>query len=233
MEHSTRNPFASAFAAIRISAALLIALPAGAQTSIPAGTYQQSCTDSTVVDGNLVAVCKAADGQSRLATLARPQDCHGDIINANGKLQCITIKNSLLPAPAGTYQRSCKDAAIADGILLAVCQAGDGQWRPTTLADATKCNGDIANVNGKLQCVKKTTQFMSGWGVYGGGCPRGNNGTEFLRILLGGRTDLELKIVFDEPYSDGIVSIYLPQGTTSIGACGAFSTNALTYKGLE
>ncbi len=232
MKHSTRNPFASA-SAFCISAALLIASQAGAQTSLPAGTYQQSCKDSGVVDGNLVALCKTADGQFRLATLARPQDCHGDIVNTDGKLQCINIKNTLTPAPGGTYQRTCRDAGVADGILLAVCQAGDGQWRPTSLADASKCTGDIANVNGKLQCLKKTTEFTSGWGVYGGGCPPGKGGTEFLRIRLGGRTDSELKIVFDEPYSEGIVSIYIPQGTTSVGGCGAFSTGALTYKTVD
>jgi len=236
MKHSNRNLFAPASAAFWISAALLIASPAGAQTSPPAGSYQGSCKESGVVDGNLVALCKTADGQFRLATLARPQDCRGDIVNTDGKLQCINVKNTLTTAPGGTYQRTCRDAGVADGILLAVCQAGDGQWRPTSLADATKCTGDIANVNGKLQCVQKTpktTEFTSGWGAYGAACPSGNAGTEFLRIRLGGRADSELKIVFDEPYRESIVSIYLPQGTTSYGACGAFSTGPLTYKTVE
>jgi hypothetical protein len=38
-------------------------------------------------------------------------------------------------------------------MLSATCNDGKDHWRSTSMRDANKCNGDIANHEGKLQCV--------------------------------------------------------------------------------
>src|SRR5262245_4865847 len=57
------------------------------------------------------------------------------------------------PAPAGSYQQSCRDITAGGGILVATCRKG-GAWNYTTLSDYRDCDGDIANVNGRLTCVR-------------------------------------------------------------------------------
>ena len=60
----------------------------------------------------------------------------------------------------GTYADSCKDCstkaqrgALPAWHLSAQCQAKDGQWRSTTLANASLCKaGSITNDDGRLRC---------------------------------------------------------------------------------
>ena len=55
--------------------------------------------------------------------------------------------------PRGSYQRTCS-GFYTDGITLAAtCRTRDGGENYTTLHDYNDCDGDIANVNGRLQCV--------------------------------------------------------------------------------
>lgn len=55
--------------------------------------------------------------------------------------------------PRGSYQRTCSDF-YADGTTLsATCRTRWGGENYTTLRNYTECAGDIANVNGRLQCV--------------------------------------------------------------------------------
>jgi hypothetical protein len=236
MRHRIPAFLSSAAAAITVAGSLLTVSPAAAQApQLPAGTYQQSCKDASVVDGNLVALCQTSDGQYRLTTLTNPQNCQGDIANSNGKLQCLTVKPLDQSVPPGDYQRSCKNWAMADGALLAMCQTSDGQYRATTLANAASCKGSIVNSNGKLECRTKSSEFMEGWGKFGGMCGSGTNGTEFLTVRLGGRRDAELKMVFDEPYKQGVLYIYLPKGSSSAARCGSYPDgNAqFTFKAFE
>lgn len=57
------------------------------------------------------------------------------------------------PVPAGSYQQSCRDITAGGGVLVATCRRR-GEWNYTTLADYRDCDGDIANVNGRLTCVR-------------------------------------------------------------------------------
>lgn len=223
MRHRILPLLSSMATFLGLAGGLLVASPAAAQAPLlPAGTYQQSCKDASVVDGNLVALCQTSDGQYRLTTLTSPQNCHGDIANSSGKLECVNIKPLDQSVPAGDYQKSCKNAAVADGALLAMCQTADGQWRATTLANALNCHGNIVNSNGKLECRTKSSEFLEGWGKYGGMCGSGTSGTEFLIVRLGGRRDAELKMVFDQPYKQGVLYIYLPKGSNAAGQCGSY-----------
>ncbi|HSY50147.1 MAG TPA: CVNH domain-containing protein [Thermoanaerobaculia bacterium] len=231
MRQKTLSLLSSTIAVVGFAVSLITALPATAQTP-PPGSYQESCREASIVDGNLVALCKTPDAQWRMTTLANPQNCRGDIANMDGKLQCLTVKLSPQVLPPGDYQRSCKNEYVADGILLANCQMADGQWRTTTLADAANCHGSIVNANGKLECRKKSTEFSDGWGRFGGICGGGTSGTEFLIVRFGGQPGSELKIVFDEPYKQAVVSIFLPKGTTESAKCGAFDSQ-FSFKSLE
>jgi hypothetical protein len=60
-------------------------------------------------------------------------------------------------APPGSYQQSCRDITAGGGVLVATCRKG-GQWNYTTLSDYRDCDGDIANVNGRLTCVRDPRQ---------------------------------------------------------------------------
>jgi hypothetical protein len=53
--------------------------------------------------------------------------------------------------PTGSYQQSCTNAVVRGGVLTATCPGNGGSI--TTSIGARSCNGgDIANVNGRLQC---------------------------------------------------------------------------------
>jgi hypothetical protein len=53
--------------------------------------------------------------------------------------------------PSGSYQQSCTNAVMRGGVLTATCPGNGGSM--TTSIDPRSCRGgDIANVNGRLQC---------------------------------------------------------------------------------
>lgn len=197
------------------------ALPAAGQT-LPPGSYQASCKEAAVIDGTLLAACRTSDGDWRPTTLADAMNCHGDIVNDNGRLVCRVLKMTPATLPSGTYQQSCKDESVVDGTLLGLCRTASGDWRPTSLPNVMNCKSDIANVDGKLQCRKRTSEFEAGYGKFGDLCKDGSSGTEFLTVRLGGRRDLPLKISFDRPYAVQVLYIYLPRGTTYLAQCGSF-----------
>lgn len=59
--------------------------------------------------------------------------------------------------PPGSYQSSCRDF-YADGTTLsATCRTRYGDWNYTTLRNYNDCEGDIANVNGRLTCREDTS----------------------------------------------------------------------------
>lgn len=55
--------------------------------------------------------------------------------------------------PTGSYQRSCVQVHWAGSVLVAECPRMDGRMTGTGLQDARRCTGDIANINGQLQCT--------------------------------------------------------------------------------
>jgi len=67
--------------------------------------------------------------------------------------------------PRGSYQQSCSDFYTDGTTLSATCRTRDGDSNYTTLRDYNDCDGDIANVNGRLQCVASHDdgQDNDGW----------------------------------------------------------------------
>lgn len=56
--------------------------------------------------------------------------------------------------PPGSYQRTCSDFYSDGTTLSATCRTRFGQRNFTTLRDYHNCDGDIANVSGRLRCVQ-------------------------------------------------------------------------------
>lgn len=56
-------------------------------------------------------------------------------------------------APPGTYHRTCTDIETTWNTLSATCRTRTGSWNYTTLRNYRDCDGDIANRNGRLECV--------------------------------------------------------------------------------
>lgn len=169
-------------------------------------------------------------------------------------LAIVTLPAAAQVIPPGSYQRTCKDASVGDNnILLANCQTADGNWRVTNLPDALSCRGDIANVNGRLQCVANvqpsanpqpsgnlfgtapgntagnasgnTTESGEGYATFGAECD-GKDGAEYLMIRMWGRADSLVKLAWDKRYP-AKVHIFLPRGSSYAITCGGFKDNPM------
>jgi hypothetical protein len=65
-------------------------------------------------------------------------------------------------APAGSYQQTCRHIGVRGNVLYAECRDADNHWQSAQMVDYDRCNGEIQNLNGSLQCTG------NGRGVYGG-----------------------------------------------------------------
>jgi CVNH domain-containing protein len=126
------------------------ATPSPSQEGVPAGSYQQTCTDISVKNGNLYAKCQDAKGKAHSARLSHYEKCDGEIINKKGSLECSHAPAALPPGP---YAESCKDPQMKGTTLHAVCRSADGREMPASLKDANRCAQGVANLNGVLTCV--------------------------------------------------------------------------------
>jgi hypothetical protein len=126
------------------------ATPAAPQANLPAGPYQQTCTEISTKSGNLYAKCADAKGKTHAAKLSRYEKCSTEIVNKNGNLECPHTATSLPPGP---YTESCKNAQMKGTTLHAVCRSVDGREMPVALKDANRCSQGVANMNGVLTCV--------------------------------------------------------------------------------
>jgi CVNH domain len=75
-------------------------------------------------------------------------------------------------APPGSYQQTCRNIGVRGNTLYADCQDTNRNWQAAQLRDFDRCNGEIQNLNGSLQC----TGNGNGRGVYGGYGQGGYNG---------------------------------------------------------
>jgi hypothetical protein len=144
----------------------------GYQT-LPAGSYQGSCTNARLRGNTLTASCTNTSGQRVRSSLNVP--CVGaDIGNVNGQLTCVRNGNMYGQGrgrygkgrsglynqrytgglPPGSYQGSCRNEAMNGSTLTATCTAANGQW-VTSYLDVSQCRStdDVGNVNGQLRCV--------------------------------------------------------------------------------
>ncbi|HEY1527786.1 MAG TPA: CVNH domain-containing protein [Candidatus Angelobacter sp.] len=135
------------------------AYPAG---NGPNGSYMQSCQDIHVGGDDLHARCQTRDGNWHETKLDDYNKCHGDILNDNGNLKCVSGVSYGAPPyqggyPAGTvgapYSQTCKDIKSHGDDLEARCKTSDGNWNNTKLDDYRKCKGQIINDDGNLRCV--------------------------------------------------------------------------------
>ncbi len=115
----------------------------------PAGSYTESCRNIQMKGATLHAVCKSLDGRELPTSLKDPNRCAEGVANINGILNCEA--SGVLPP--GSYIATCKDVRLQGSMLSATCNDGKDHWRTTSLRDANKCNGDIANQNGTLRCT--------------------------------------------------------------------------------
>jgi hypothetical protein len=97
----------------------------------------------------LHAVCKSLDGREMPTSLKDANRCAEGVANINGILNCEA--SGVLPP--GSYIATCKDVKLQGSVLSATCNDGKDRWRSTSLRDANKCSGDIANQNGTLRCT--------------------------------------------------------------------------------
>lgn len=124
--------------------------------NLPAGSYQQGCTNARVAGGTLTAECSAGNGGR--VTTSLNVNCAGDIGNVNGRLRC---NGGGFPggglnggrAPSGSYQQSCTNIRMQGSTLTASCSAPNGQ-RITSSVGVRSCpsGSDIGNRNGYLSC---------------------------------------------------------------------------------
>ena len=63
-------------------------------------------------------------------------------------------KSNAAPAytPPGSYRQTCKNIKMRGDTLRARCKNTYDQWVNTSLDYVSQCTGDIANVDGQLQC---------------------------------------------------------------------------------
>ncbi len=55
--------------------------------------------------------------------------------------------------PGGSYQQTCRNIGVRGSTLYAECQDTERHWRSAQLQDYQRCNGEIQNLNGSLQCT--------------------------------------------------------------------------------
>jgi len=163
---------------IALSAALVMSTLAGGTAlaqmygAVPAGSYQQSCSNIRVRgNGLLMASCMNNSGQ-RVRSQIAYQSCRGaDIGNIDGRLSCVRSGNYYGRGqgryggrhggryrggalPAGSYQASCNNASMNGSTLSANCRNYSGAYM-TSYLDVSQCRSsdDIGNVNGQLRCI--------------------------------------------------------------------------------
>lgn len=128
----------------------------------PRGTYLETCRNVNVDGARLNAECLRTSGKYRKTWMDGYRYCAGNIANEDGVLVCqggrLTEEEAGGPGgrgamPAGPWRETCRDAVLEASILRAICQDRKKAWR-TTFLDMRTCNGDVANVDGQLTCLR-------------------------------------------------------------------------------
>jgi CVNH domain len=138
---------------------------AGVGLAGPNGSYTQTCTAIHVGGDDLHARCQTHDGKLRDAKLDDYNKCHGDIVNDDGHLRCISgaagggpyaapARYPGVNGPNGSYAQTCMDIRVDGDDLKARCQTRVGDIRDAKLDDYRKCKSDIINDDGRLRCQK-------------------------------------------------------------------------------
>jgi len=121
--------------------------------SIPDGSYRQTCRSVQVRSDRMTASCQTMGGQWERSSLVNWRRCDGAIANIDGQLRCEERYRYGSLIPGGSYDQTCTDIRMSGRTLHATCQARDGAWMRTRLTYARSCDGEIANIDGALECM--------------------------------------------------------------------------------
>ncbi|MFT3810471.1 MAG: CVNH domain-containing protein [Micropepsaceae bacterium] len=136
------------------------------QKFVPPGTWAETCSSFDVEGDILSANCKSW-GKKETASRTDWKSCAGPISNIGGTLVCDSrvettpIAISLpLPreaaayAPAGSWQRTCRNAFVTGGELKAECRDSKKKYQASKV-DWRKCDAAIAvDARGRLICER-------------------------------------------------------------------------------
>ncbi len=122
----------------------------GGSSSLPKGSYKETCKDA-YVDGNwLYAKCKKNNG-SWYSTSLKYSNCSKDIWNNNGELTCGGGGGGGGNLPKGSYKETCKNIYIEGNVLEADCLNRNGKYSHTSIK-YKNCNKGVWNDKGTLRC---------------------------------------------------------------------------------
>jgi hypothetical protein len=122
--------------------------PANAQSSLPRGTYEQTCVNSYVSGNVLYSLCKNRSGYYNQQTqIVNFRECRGDIYNIDGFVTCT---KGTAEEPRGSYRETCRDIVIRNNFMYATCKTKSGRWISTSLQNFAGWRGDIVNIDGTL-----------------------------------------------------------------------------------
>ena len=88
--------------------------------------------------------------------------CAGDLANINGTLVCSSAHGNWPPPPpppsygrlpGGSYLQTCQSCTVYGASLQCTCEDVYSNWHNTYL-NFQGCRGDIANINGRLNCAR-------------------------------------------------------------------------------
>jgi hypothetical protein len=133
----------------------------------PSGSYQDSCRQERVSDGDLSASCADENGRVHRTRMQDYSSCRGDISNNNGTLQCEqdrTANNNEgddEAVPAGSWRVSCRDDRVSRNVLIAECRNQAGRWIVSSV-NLRACTQGVSNDNGQLVCARSPAR---GWRV--------------------------------------------------------------------
>jgi hypothetical protein len=90
--------------------------------------------------------------------------------------------------PGGSYQLTCRNIGTQGSTLYATCDDGQGGWHSTRLRGYQRCNGEIQNIYGGLQCTGGNQGYNGGYdeGYYSG--PQGSYAQTCQNISISGNT---------------------------------------------
>jgi len=82
--------------------------------------------------------------------------------------------------PPGSYQQTCRNIGVRGTTLYADCMDTNRKWQAAQMRNFDRCNGEIQNLNGSLQCTANGYGYPQGTynGPYNGPYNNGpyNNG---------------------------------------------------------
>ena len=148
--------------------ALFIAAASAGGHSIPGGSYLMTCVEVQSDYGTLTATCQDRSGRWRYTELHRFASCSGGISNQDGQLHCdrrTALAQELFAQDS--FLRTCTSVKVDQRMLYARCQTISGTWQHTRLYRWESCMGDIANIDGELQCQREPER-ASYWSVPAG-----------------------------------------------------------------